>query len=595
MTRRVPWLAVALVLALPASAQAHAVLERTVPERGAGLERQPGSVGFYFSEPVEASFGAVRVFDSQGDQVESGEIFRPRARSDAVAVRLDPDLADGTYTATYRVISADSHPVSGGFVFTIGEPGTGASRTVSELLNEGDAGAVMSAAFWADRWLGYAAIGVAVGVLVFLFAVWPAALGRVAGGGAAWIEASAAFAGRARWLVVGAIGAGLLAGLAALPLQGATASGTSFWGALDSGVLGDVLETRFGTITALRLAAWAVLAGLLAAALGRAWRPATLRPVRLGATGAVQAPGPGRVAAALLALPLAVLVVSPSLSGHASTQSPEALLLPANILHVGAMSVWFGGLAALVVALPAATRRLDPAARTTLLWATLARFSPFALAAVVVLAATGTAQAIVEVGSFGALIDTGFGRAVLIKVALLLALIALGAANRQRLIPALRRLVGASERPGAPGRGARRNLRTEVALIAVVLGVTAALVSYAPASETDAGPISGRTTIGPAALEYTVDPAEVGRNEVHLYLFDAEDGSQYRDVEELRVHLSLPDADIAPIETDVRTAGPGHYVAPSAPFGVAGDWRMEVAMRVSRFEEGRADVQVPIE
>ena len=60
-----------------------------------------------------------------------------RRRSEAIAVSLPADLPDGTYTATYRVISADSHPVSGGFVFTRRQ---GRARrpaeTVSELLDE---------------------------------------------------------------------------------------------------------------------------------------------------------------------------------------------------------------------------------------------------------------------------------------------------------------------------------------------------------------------------------------------------------------------------------------------------------------------------
>ena len=56
----------------------------------------------------------------------------------------------------------------------------------------------------------------------------------------------------------------------------------------------------------------------------------------------------------------ALLAVSPALAGHAATQSPSALLIPIDILHVTAMSIWVGGLLILVALLPVATRALDP-------------------------------------------------------------------------------------------------------------------------------------------------------------------------------------------------------------------------------------------
>ena len=235
------------------------------------------------------------------------------------------------------------------------------------------------------------------------------------------------------------------------------------------------------------------------------------------------------------ALPAAVLVVTPALAGHASTQSPEGLLVASAIVHVAAISVWFGGLVALVAALPRATAQLEPGNRTALLHETLRRFSPLALASVIAIAASGTAQAIVEVGSFSALVETGFGRAVLAKIAIFALLVGLGYANRQRLIPALGRLVTAGETPGRIGIWLRRNLRAEVGLLAAAIAVTAVLVGYAPANETDAGPVSGRTAIGAEVLEYTIEPAAAGPNQVHLYLFDADDGSQFTGAKEVRM------------------------------------------------------------
>jgi len=119
---------IALALACPAAAKAHALLEDTSPARGAQLERAPERVSFRFSEPVEAAFGSVRVYDGDGERVDRGSAEHAGGRGDAIAVDLRDGLGDGTYTATYRVISADSHPVRGGFVFTVGRGGPGARR-----------------------------------------------------------------------------------------------------------------------------------------------------------------------------------------------------------------------------------------------------------------------------------------------------------------------------------------------------------------------------------------------------------------------------------------------------------------------------------
>ena len=212
----------------------------------------------------------------------------------------------------------------------------------------------------------------------------------------------------------------------------------------------------------------------------------------------------------------------------------------------------------------------------------------------IALALTGVVQSIVYLGPLEQLVETGFGRAILIKAVLLIVLIGFGAWHRRRSIPELRRLADGHEPPGGAGVLLRRALRAEVALIAVVLAVTAALVSYAPPSDASAGPVSGSATLGDARLEYTVDPGQAGSNEMHLYLFEADSGAQFTDFKELTASLSLPSSDIGPIEAELEKSGPGHFVAPSAPFGVPGDWDVTIDMRVSKFEQDEADLEVPI-
>jgi copper transport protein len=581
-------------LALPQAAAAHAVLTSTSPERGAQVDAAPKRVAFRFSEAVEAGFGAVRVFDAEGERVDEGDLLRPGGASDAVGVALRANLPDGNYTATYRVVSADSHPVSGGFVFTVGEGGTAPAASVADLIEEGDAGPATSVGFGAVRALAYLAIGLAVGGAIFLAAVWLPGLRAASGARPEWADASNAFARRFGLLAVGTAALGLVTTALGIVLQGANAAGFSFWSALDPTVVGDVLGTRFGTIWGLRLLDWVLLGALAVAAVAGARLP-VLRPASLGAAGlaARRLAAPPLLAA--LALLLGFLVVSPGLAGHAGSTDPELLAMSSDALHVLAMSAWLGGLVALVVVLPAATRRLEASDRTRLLAACLRRFSPLALASVTVLLATGTYQSILYLESLGDLTDSAFGRAILIKIVLILALIGLGALNLRRNRPALERLASEGAPAGGPGRLLRRAVQAEVALLVVVLAVTAALTSYPPPSSEAAGPFGASAELGPARLEVTVDPASTGANEIHLYLFNARDGSQWDRARELTVQLRLPHRDIGPLEPRLDKAGPGHYVARRALIAPGGDWRLHVAALVSDFEEHRAVVEVPVE
>jgi copper transport protein len=575
-----------LVPAAPAGA--HAILEQTSPARGVTVDRQPKLVEFRFSEPVEGSFGAVRVFNAHGDRVDDDEIVRPHG-DDTMGVGLKDGLADGSYTATFRVISADSHPVAGGFVFSIGAPGV-PGKTVAELTAASEVGPATDVGYGAARWITYSAIALSIGSLLFLLAVWLPALGGTATAAAEWLEASTRFGNRLRKLLLIALVAGVLGEAALIVFQGANAAGTTFWSALDMDVVQDVIDTRYGTV---HLFACGAFLGALVLFSARGWVPA-LRPATVGAQGLAGSLRLERATLAGAALFLGFIAISPALAGHASTQSPSTLLIPLDVLHVLAMSAWIGGLVVLVAVVPVATRVLPTTDRTRLLAAVLSRFSPLALGAVCVLLATGIVQSIVHLDALDNLIHTAFGRAILIKIGLLLLLIALGAYNQRRALPRLRAAAAAGESPGTVGLALRRSLRAEVALLAVVIGVTSALVSYAPPTSAGSGPFSTTKAVGPLELQSTVDPAEVGRNEMHFYLFRARDGAQFDGTKRFTVRMTLPSKSIGPIAVRAIKGGPGHYVVPAADFGVKGDWEVKLVGLVSEFDQYETTIKVPI-
>jgi copper transport protein len=470
------------------------------------------------------------------------------------------------------VISADSHPVSGGFAFGVGAGAAVPATAVADLLEGEEAGPVTSTAFAVTRAVQYGSIALGLGVLAIVMVAWRPAL-RTAE--ARWSAASAAFAQRAELLLVFAAATGVASALAGIALQAAVAGGTTLWAALGNAT--QVLDTRFGVVWGVGALAWTGV--LVVASLSR-----------LGG----RAGGRAGVRLALPALPLLALSFLPGLGGHAGAQDPVAVLVAANVVHVLAASAWIGGLAVLVLALPAATRQLQQSDRTQLLAGVLARFSAMALVAVAVLLAGGVLQGLLQLEAVGDLWGTAFGRAIIVKSGLVVALLALGAANRRRVLPALGRAAREREAPGRAGVLLRRTLRAEVALGVAALAATGALAGYSPAAGEAAGPFSGSAGLGPARADLTVDPARPGANEIHLYLFDRSDGRQYDATKELTMEAALPAREIAPITLRARKAGPGHYVADGAALAPSGDWQIEVAARVSEFDEHRTTFTLPI-
>jgi len=572
-----PVLALALLglLASAPAAYAHAQLLGTSPASGATVATQPKQVIFEFNQDVGGTLGAVRVYDAQGNEVDDLDVAHPDGDEHWIGVGLKPGLPDGTYTGTYRVISADTHIVYGGLVFNIGHAGAAPKFTVAGLIGKNRSGRVTTIAFGVVRALNYLTLALMLGGLVFLLFVWLPGLQAVAGPEPRWSQAADAFAARIGRLFAVAVAGGVCVSVLGVLLQGASAAGVSLWASLKGAVIDSTLESRFGEVWGARAIDWILLGALLLAA-----RPLTRRPPR--------------AIIALLALGALYLAMTPALAGHASIESPTAVFFPSDVLHVSAGSVWVGGIACLLLALPGATRRLEGPERSRLLLAALARFSPLALGAVIVIATTGVIQAYIDVRSFYALFHTTYGALILVKVALLLVLIGLGWSNRERVIPMLQQLVGDGRAPGGVGALARRTLRGELALMLTVFGVTAALISYAPPIDAATGPFSTNTTIGPAELELTVEPARVGLNTIHLYLIDAQDGSQFTATKELTATAALPAKGIGPLPLQANLSGPGHYTFNSTELSPGGTWAIEITDRVSEFEEFSKIVKVPI-
>jgi copper transport protein len=542
-------IAVALVaLAVSPAAFAHATLVSTTPSNDEVVGRAPARVVLRFSESVETALGSVRVYDGSAQRVDDGTTRHPKA--ERVEVGLRRGLPKGTYTVAWRVVSSDSHPIHGAFVFHVGKPGANAKGVAAQVLG-GQAGSrSVDVGFGVVRFLGFLALLTIVGAALSLL----------------YLLHKEAFRLREPVWAMLSVAAVLLAvtSFMAIGLEGAKASGLGLSSAARWSLITDVLDTRFGRVTLAR-------AGL-AVALALVGLAALLWPGRRERLLAWTA-GALAIAAA----------ITPALSGHARADGVTAVF--SDWAHVVAAGSWAGGLAFLLVALFRARERWIVAARI------VPRFSDLAVVSISVLLSAGVLSGFLEVRSWSGLWETTYGRLLLVKVALVLPILALGAFNNRFSVPRLRTgVASALER-----RRFLTSVAVEVTLAVVIVGVTAALVAEPPARAqvSKSGPVSRDTTIGPFDLNFVVDPGRTGRNRIHLYLLDSSTGQPAR-VAEMLVFASLPAAGIGPLHFHAVPAGPGHGLVTGAALPLAGTWRFGVDVRRGEFDQWSTSLNIPI-
>jgi copper transport protein len=447
-----PWLAPGLValasLVAPAAALAHADL--------VAVERRPHAVRLVLSAPVETAFLRLEARTAGGRLVSGPARRDPR---DARAI-VAPLRAPGTARITWRVLSQDGHPTGGSIAVGAAAAGPGASpvrdgagplpvlaRLLVLLAPVGLLGlVVLSAAVVAPAVLagGVSAPGEPREAAEAFRARAGAALERASAG---WWTA---------WWSLVAVGA---AGVVLLPvalLRGLRAG---------PGELGTLLaDTRAGATW------WVQVAALAAAAIAA---------LVIRSRGASPPAGTGRALA--LGLPPAVALMAISWAGHASSGADRTVNVVIDGLHGLATAAWLGGLVGLAVLAIPATRALGMDDRVRLGAGVVVRFSALALVAVGVLVVTGVYRALVELDSPADLVETAYGRALLVKLGLFAVMLAVGAYNRMVVHPRLERAaLGLADTDRGAGAALRVSVRAELVLAAALIVSVAVLVSLPP-------------------------------------------------------------------------------------------------------------------
>ncbi|MDP3079129.1 CopD family protein [Bradyrhizobium sp.] len=440
-----------------------------------------------------------------------------RVAGNSIIVTLPDNLPRGTQVISYRVTSEDGHPVAGAMVFSIGAA-TGA------VASESRAGSVNSL-IWLARTGVYLGLLVGVGGAFFIF--W---IGRMPVG--------------AR-LVSAALVAGLVSAVAALGLQGL-----------------DLLDLPPASL--LTAAPWkAAAATSLFQSLLIAMLAMTAGIAALRSEGASRA----RVLSGFALVGVGLSLAS---SGHAATATPQWLTAPAVFLHGVGAAFWVGALAPLAAMAWRSAQPLLPA---------LNRFSHAAILVVAMLVLTGLALAIVQLGSFGALIGSPYGIVLSIKLTLVAALLGLAALNRFRLTSALA-INPQNTRP------LRRSILAECVIACAVLAVVAGWRFTPPPRvlvAAAAPPLALHIHTGKAMFQVLVSPGRVGIDHFVLQLMDGE--GTLLAAKEATLTLSLPERGIEPFERKAVLGADGYWSVRDVAIPFAGRWHLRIDALVTDFEK----------
>ncbi len=400
------WLAVFVALAtffLSNSAFAHAALVSSIPADGTTVATAPRQVVLTFNEPISPL--VLKLVRPDGS-VEPLDKVAPGDASLAIEM---PAMGEGTHILSWRIVSADGHPVGGSLLFSVGAPSASGQPSLAVTAEW-----PVATALWLDKVVLYIGLFVGIGGVFFLSWIGPAT-------------------GRVRNVVAAALGLGLLASPLLVVVQGL-----------------DALELPLSAVT--NRSAWS-------AGLGTSFGDtAAIAAIAMLVASAAMAVGSRAIAQPLGAAALAGVGLALAASGHAANAEPHWLTKPAVFLHTASLALWAGAL------MPLASLLLCGGPQAT---ASLRRFSQLIPLPVGVLVITGAILALIQVETVSALVSTRYGYVLLAKLALVAVLVGLAAYNRWRLTQnTLDGDVGAA-------RAMARAIRIELILVAAILSVVA--------------------------------------------------------------------------------------------------------------------------
>ncbi len=521
---------------------AHAEYLRSLPAADSDNLTAPAQVQVWFSENIAPPGSALSVRDGRGAAVDNGDSHVAPDDPTELIVTLRP-LPPGIYTVLWRNTSQDDgHASAGSFPFTVGAVRRSPSYT-SLMLQVDRAQRALQLPPPASALVSFLVITsliLLVGTLAF------------------------------RPLLLSQPDLREFADAVKVPLHrlaGVSLALAWFATAVAAAMLMASLGMFVGRVITVLLARFLLLA-LLSAVY---WRR--------------------REHSRWVLVPALALLLTQSLLSHSAAEAQPLAPVMADWVHLAFTALWLGGVAVLaIVVAPAA---LASPAHLKALGSVIARFSPLAMFSIFAIALTGIAQSAAFVGSFEALLNTAYGRAILVKVGWLLVLAAFGAFHQQVVAPHLQgwrlRDPQGMQRAEVAARRFVFGIIAETLVSLALLATVAVLVSLPPARDVSANPaVPAAIQIGRSgnlSLALGIAPARAGVNLFELAVQDGGDVSTAT-ASHVTLRFSGPVAGAGITELPLVPHGEGVYVAQSGVLSMSGHWQVTAVVR----QPGGADV-----
>jgi len=507
----------------PQPAGAHAQLSDSNPKPDELLTKSPEAITLTFSVSVQSNKDSIKLFDNAGVQVPTDS--KPKSPSpNQVEIRLKK-LDPGLYIVNWSVVSEDSHPISGTFSFTYGKPSAEKSTIDSSVFEKivllSDKNIHNTQASF-NRWILFVSSATAIAICL---------LGA--------LNIVSASKKTLQKLLVLPIVLGILTSLAGIFIQNATIDNKSILSSISFTSITDQLQYVFGIVALLRIVAFLALVAVTFNK--RAFR--FLGPI--------------------LSL---FLIATITFSGHSASGDFTFFSIPLSFVHVGATSIWFGGLILALLSFKYKTLAFD-----------FGKFSKIALYSVAVTIATGMFATWRQVGSLTYAKNSAFGQMLGFKIALVVITIILAFFTRKYL------------KDNQPKK-MRKFIAIEAILLIGVLAFTSVLVAEIPSRTSAQIPVTVKSITDTGILEVSADPAKSGKTDLHVYVYDNKGVPLQIETGTLgnppiQVTIENEDKQIGPISVAMRFQGLNHFSSAGLSIPFSGDWKITVRVQISDFDE----------
>ena len=525
-------------------AYGHPFLLDSEPSQGQNVAVGTTQIITHYSEAVEINFSELKIYDSNGNQVDNRDTAYYNAESSLV-ITTSP-LEDGVYTIASKVLSkVDGHLVHAAIIFGVGDVQIDASLFESQEQSE--------TTFIPEsiaRFPGLVGQTIVLGGIIASIVIWSTGQTRFKEQ-IALIESSF----KAKFSKV--IGFGIIAVFASNFIM----LGVQTW-RLETSPL-DVIQTTFGHTWLTRMILTIILIGIWF------W---------------IERKNQVSIKTQLPMLVFALaLIATTTMMGHgASTELVPPIIL--DYVHNLLSSIWIGGVIFLgFVVLPSITK-LDGTVRDKITISLIPRFSAMIIISLGILIITGPTLLWFLDSNVSSLTDSTYGKLIMLKIAIASVMIAFGGFYQIRFIQQAKKDLKST----SVFKKLKRPLRFEAGLGIALLAVVALLVnSSLPAGEIQSVSAEQGMTGYESSLfsenarfDVTVAPVGIGVNQVNVIVSGLDD-QPLSDISSLKIKVSNPSRSIASIEAEVtenKISGQDIFTKYSAEptFSFAGIWQIEL-------------------